>query len=194
MNNIFTLDKLDDFTEKLNIDELYESKRQHDLNQLNLYNKLLNRIHIKIKMTSRQKINNQFCVFPVPEVMLGVPKYDQGACIAYLIDKLKENGFNVRYVHPNTIWIAWNHWVPSYVRAEVKKKTGIIIDEYGNRVEDKEDKLLKNEVSFNTGSSANVKVAKIENKNYKSTTEYKPSGNLVYDEELLGSFRNISKK
>jgi len=194
MNNIFTLDKLDDFTEKLNIDELYESKRQHDLNQLNLYNKLLNRIHIKIKMTSRQKINNQFCVFPVPEVMLGVPKYDQGACIAYLIDKLKENGFNVRYVHPNTIWIAWNHWVPSYVRAEVKKKTGIIIDEYGNKVEDKEDKLLKNEVSFNTGPSENVKVAKIENKNYKSTTEYKPSGNLVYDEELLGSFRNISKK
>ena len=194
MNNIFTLDKLDDFTEKLNIDELYESKRQHDLNQLNLYNKLLNRIHVKIKMTSRQKINNQFCVFPVPEVMLGVPKYDQGACIAYLIDKLKENGFNVRYVHPNTIWIAWNHWVPSYVRAEVKKKTGIIIDEYGNKVEDKEDKLLKNEVSFNTGPSENIKIAKIENKNYKSTTEYKPSGNLVYDEELLGSFRNISKK
>jgi len=194
MNNIFTLDKLDDFTEKLNIDELYESKRQHDLNQLNLYNKLLNRIHIKIKMTSRQKINNQFCVFPVPEVMLGVPKYDQGACIAYLIDKLKENGFNVRYVHPNTIWIAWNHWVPSYVRAEVKKKTGIIIDEYGNKVEDKEDKLLKNEVSFGRGPSENVKISKVENKNYKSTTEYKPSGNLVYDEELLGSFRNISNK
>ena len=163
MNNIFTLDKLDDFTEKLNIDELYESKRQHDLNQLNLYNKLLNRIHIKIKMTSRQKINNQFCVFPVPEVMLGVPKYDQGACIAYLIDKLKENGFNVRYVHPNTIWIAWNHWVPSYVRAEVKKKTGIIIDEYGNKVEDKEDKLLKNEVSFGRGPSENVKISKVEN-------------------------------
>ena len=136
MANIFTLENLDDFSEKLNIDELYEKKRQYDLKQLELFNKLLNRIHVKIKTTSRQKLDGQFCWFLVPEVIIGVPKYDQGACIAYLMDKLKVNGFNLKYVHPNTLFISWMHWVPSYVRTELKKKTGIVINEYGQKIDE----------------------------------------------------------
>ena len=54
MSNIFTLENIEDFTEKINIDELYEKKRQQDLNKLSLFNKLLNRIHVKIKTISRQ--------------------------------------------------------------------------------------------------------------------------------------------
>ena len=96
MANIFTLENVSDFSEKINIDDLYERKRQYDLNKLELYNKILNRIHVRIKTTSRQKIDEQFCWFVVPEVIIGVPKYDQGSCIAYLIDKLRENGFNIK--------------------------------------------------------------------------------------------------
>ena len=55
MSTIFTLDTNDDFSEKLNIDDLYETKKQRDLDQLDLYNKILNRAHIRIKTTSRQK-------------------------------------------------------------------------------------------------------------------------------------------
>ena len=139
MANIFTLENVSDFSEKINIDDLYERKRQYDLNKLELYNKILNRIHVRIKTTSRQKIDEQFCWFVVPEVIIGVPKYDQGSCIAYLIDKLRENGFNIKYIHPNTLFISWLHWVPSYVRTELKKKTGIIVDEYGNKVQDEEE-------------------------------------------------------
>ena len=133
MANIFTLDNINDFSENLNIDDLYERKRQYDLNQLNLFNKILNRIHVRIKTTSRQKIDEQFCWFVVPEIMIGVPKFDQGACIAYLIDKLKTNGFNVKYYHPNTLLILWNHWVPSYVRSEIKQK---IITNYEFKITD----------------------------------------------------------
>jgi hypothetical protein len=139
MASIFTLENIEDFSEKLNIDDLYEKKRQHDLSKLSLYNKILNRIHVRIKTTSRQKTDEQFCWYVVPELIIGVPKYDQGSCIAYLIDKLKSNGFNVRYIHPNTLFISWLHWVPSYVRTELKKKTGIIINEYGQKVNDDDD-------------------------------------------------------
>jgi len=72
MSNIFTLDNTENFTEKINIDELYEKKRIYDLNKLNLFNKLLNNIHKKIKITSRQKIDNQFYWYLVPEIILGV--------------------------------------------------------------------------------------------------------------------------
>ena len=63
MANIFTLENIEDFSEKISIDELYEKKRQYDLNQMHLFNKLLNRIHVRIKTTSRQKIDEQFSWF-----------------------------------------------------------------------------------------------------------------------------------
>jgi hypothetical protein len=196
MANIFTLENLDDFSEKLNIDELYEKKRQYDLNQLALFNKILNRIHVKIKTTSRQKIDGQFCWFLVPEVILGVPKYDQGACIAYLMDKLKENGFNIRYVHPNTLFISWLHWVPSYVRTELKKKTGIVVNEYGQKIDENgnetkqiTDSSNPNEAMFNL-KNTNQSVSKKDNKNYTPIKSYKPSGNLVYNDDLLNTIED----
>ena len=45
MANIFTLENVSDFSEKINIDDLYERKRQYDLNKLELYNKILNQFN-----------------------------------------------------------------------------------------------------------------------------------------------------
>jgi hypothetical protein len=193
MANIFTLENITDFSEKLNIDDLYEKKRQYDLTQLALFNKILNRIHVRIKTVSRQSKDEQFCWFVVPEVIIGVPKYDQAACIAYLIDKLKTNGFNVRYTHPNALFISWLHWVPSYVRTELKKKTGIAINEYGQPVVDEtgedNNKLTSepkdpNDFMLNMkGNDQNQKGKP--KKEYTPIKSYKPSGNLVYDVDLL---------
>ena len=97
MNNIVLLDGEQEYSApKINLDELYEYKKQCDKNTLHSYNIVLNRIHTRIKMTSRQKKNEQFCWFLIPEVMIGVPKYDVSSCIAYVIDKLKDNGFQIK--------------------------------------------------------------------------------------------------
>ena len=207
MASIFTLENIEDFSEKLNIDELYEKKRQYDLSKLALYNKILNRIHIRIKTTSRQKMDEQFCWFVVPEMIIGVPKYDQASCIAYLMDKLKENGFNIRYIHPNTLFISWLHWVPSYVRTELKKKTGIVIDEYGQKVDDSDNganangnsnSRLKiqdknpNDLMFNIKNpqdSQNQDNLK-QKKSYTPIASYKPTGNFVYNDDLLNKIED----
>ena len=131
MTNIFTIENFNDFSEKLNIDELYEKKQKKDLEKLNLYNKILNRIHVKIKLISKQRNNEQFCGYLVPEMIIGCPTYEQANCIAYLIDKLQTNGFIVRYTHPNLLFISWSHWVPLYIRNEIKKKNGIYKNGYG---------------------------------------------------------------
>jgi len=199
MANIFTLENIDDFSEKLNIDDLYEKKRQYDLNKLALFNKILNRIHVRIKTTSRQKTDEQFCWFVVPEVIIGVPKYDQALCIAYLIDKLKVNQFNVRYIHPNTLFISWIHWVPSYVRGELKKKTGIIINEFGLRVDETDNNTNKlildpvnpNDFMLNIKNQDNLnEKGKPPKKDYTPIASYKPSGNLVYGDDLLNKIDN----
>jgi hypothetical protein len=193
MSNIFTLENIEDFSEKINIDELYEKKRQQDLNKLGLFNKILNRVHVKIKTVSRQKIDEQFCWFLVPETILGVPKYDQGACIAYLMDKLKISGFNVRYIHPNLLFISWLHWVPSYVRTEIKKKTGIKINEFGQQIQDDEEETDEQKLVTNDNTDMNmndVQKGKYKQKEYTPIKSYKPSGNLVYDDDILNKIEN----
>ena len=188
MSNIFTLENVADFSEKINIDALFDKKQKHDLGKLELYNKLLNRIHVRIKTTSRQKIDEQFCWFIVPELIIGVPKYDQPACIAYLIGKLRENQFNVRYIHPNTLFILWNHWVPSYVRTELKNKTGIIVDEFGNKKVDEDEAKPIN--IFNGISNIPTVAANKSGKIFTPINSYKPQGNLIYNTDLLNKLDN----
>ena len=106
----------------LNIDELYIKKQERDLNTLNSYNKILTRIHNRIKYTSKNYIDEFHCWYIMPEMLIGIPNYDFRECTAYTIEKLRNNGFIVRYTHPNLLFISWNHWIPGYVRNEIKKK------------------------------------------------------------------------
>lgn len=188
----------EDSSLKLNIDELYSKKQQQDLNVLKNYNNILLRIHNKIKYNSKNIINENCCWYLMPEMILGVPKYDHRDCTAYVIEKLRTNGFIVRYTHPNLLFISWKHWIPSYVRNEIKKKTGNSIDENGNIINEEnntnnsstntntsaigsvnsEHLLFSNNKNIKTGSSSQAK-------NYKDIKTYKPSGNLIYNSSLL---------
>ena len=193
MNNIVLISDNDTInTPKINLDELYDYKKQCDQNTLRSYNIVLQRIHKRIKTTSRQKNNEQFCWFVVPEVMIGVPKYDVGACIAYIIDQLKENGFAIKYTHPNLIFISWKNWVPDYVRNEIKKKTGNKIDGNGNIVDN--GSLDNNSITIQDNNNLHVKgilkpnsinVKKKEEKQYTSIDSYQPSGNTVYSNQFI---------
>ena len=166
---------------------MYEKKRQNDVNKLELFRKILNRIHVRIKTTAAQA-KEKYCWFVVPEVIIGVPRYDQASCIAYIMDTLKNNGFLVRYFHPNTILISWSHWVPSYVRTEIKKKTGINLNEYGEQVIDEENNDVNEHPDMNLGNHKNENANTNANTNAKTYTpinSYKPSGKLLYSQDLL---------
>jgi Family of unknown function (DUF5759) len=185
MANIFTLENFDEFSEKINLDELYEKKRKLDLNKLELFKKILNRIHVRIRTISRQSVHEKHCWFVIPEMIIGIPKYDQAGCIAYIMNSLQENKFMVRYFHPNTLFISWNHWVPTYVRNEIKKKTGIMVNEIGEtleKVEEKEEED-KNDVYSKSTISNN-------GKKYTPIQSYKPLGKLVYSEDLLNTIED----
>jgi hypothetical protein len=204
--------------EKINLDELYQKKQEQDKNKLFTYNKILTRIHEKIKLTSRQKCNQQFCWFVVPEIILGVANYDHAGCIAYLVDKLQENNFLVRYTHPNLLLISWLHYVPNYVRTEYKKKTGTAIDEFGHPIlYDSEGKVIKysggggggarspedaNTLLYNQrndpsgaghagpGGGGGGGADGADKKEYKPTDTYRPTGNLVYNQEYFQKLEN----
>ena len=84
--NIFTLSDEKDLSDKLNMDDLFEKKREISENKLQLYNKILNRIHDKIKLTSRQNQGKeQFCWYIIPEMMIGISRYNVAECTDYIL-------------------------------------------------------------------------------------------------------------
>lgn len=184
---LYTTD--DDTLGRIDIDELYEKKQKRDLKQISIFNKILNRIHQRIKLTGRQKTTDKHIWFVVPEYIFGEPVYDKADCIAYIVAKLEANDFHIRYLHPNTLFVSWENWVPSYVRAEFKKKTGNSVDERGNITEkftgDGNDP--NNDIFNKSGPQLQGKPQK----EYTPIDNYKPTGNLVYNPEM---FTKIEKR
>lgn len=184
---------------KINMDQLFEKKQQQDLSTLNTYNKILKRVHNKILFTSKSLANNECCWYILPEVMVGIPKYNHKDCTVYVIHKLRENGFVVQYIHPNLLFISWKSWIPTYVRNEIKKKTGQSIDEYGNlhsedefnnqssssnntlNIEQSFDNLMLNTPHINSSNNSRDK----NKNNYKDIKSYNPTGSLIYNNNLL---------
>ena len=171
--------ELENFKEKINLDDLYKRKQLIEENKIKVYQTILNRIHKKIKIVSRQRYDEQFTFYIIPEFLVGIQRYDVAACTSYIIQKLRENGFFVKYTHPNLIFISWKKWIPYYKRLEYKKRTGIKIDGFGYVI--KEEKKEKKPA---------VVVLKKDDTNYKKINTYKSTGSLIYDKNLLNKIEN----
>jgi hypothetical protein len=185
------------FNEKLNMDELYKQKQQSEEHKIKIYQKILARVHKKIKATSRMRNSDRFTFFVLPEFILGIPRYNMVECTSYVIEKLIDNGFMIKYTHPNLLFISWQHYVPHYQRAQVKKKTGVSIDAYGrvvNKKNKKEDDGNINTLLLKNGSKTEKKgiLKKGGDKNYKDISSYKPTGNLIYNTKLLQKIEDVT--
>jgi len=162
--------------EKLNLDDLYTRSREMELNRSRIYNKILQRAHRKIKVTSRQRHNERYCFFLVPEFLVGVPTYDITTCITHIMEELSTNCFLVRYTHPNLLFISWKHYIPAYSRLEIKKRYGVKINGFGEVLKDKKQEETKKPGAKTTSTA---------NKIFKAVSTYKPTGKLIYGDDLL---------
>jgi len=177
--------------QNINLDELYHRKRELEMNKIKSYNKILNRIHNKIKMISRQACETKL-FYLVPEFDFAVPAYNVSTCISYVIQKLQENGFNVKYTHPNLLFISWGHYIPAYKRDEIKKQTGVNIDGFGNVIPKKSTDPFSNnktQLTDNVSSShtTNEPINKSK-RDYNDIKNYKPIG--IYNSDLINKIRD----
>lgn len=95
------------------------------------------------------------------------------------------------------MFISWNHWIPGYVRNELKKKTGLNIDGYGNKIiktEKTEKTDNPNDILFGKNNNIKLDVESLDKKeeDYKNIDSYKPSGS-IYDSKLFKKLANKLK-
>ena len=185
------------FNEKLNLDDLFKQKKITQDHKIKIYERVLARVHSKIKATSRMRNSDKFTFFLLPEFILGVPRYDMAECTSYVMKKLIDNGFMLKYTHPNLLFISWQHYIPNYQRAQIKKKTGVSVDGYGNVITKKNKKKDDDNINsllLKNGSKEEKKgiLKKGTDKNYKSISSYKPTGNLIYNTKLIQKIEDVT--
>jgi hypothetical protein len=175
------------FSDNIDIDDLYTRRREIQHNRVKTYQKILNRVHNKIKISSRQRDNMLFTTFIIPEFIIGIPSYDIAACTAYIIDKLKTNGFIIKYTYPNMLFISWAHHLDKVERNNIKKQYGINVDSRGEQLTDKGKTEFNDNPSSINSLISNKNLLIKNKKDYKNISDYKPIG--IYNRELLDKIK-----
>tara|TARA_Y100000768_G_C23909327_1_gene649124 strand:- start:477 stop:1010 length:534 start_codon:yes stop_codon:yes gene_type:complete len=177
MSTIFDLRDEEGDNTQISLDELYDKQEKAAIRKLQLYNKVLAKVHNKIKLISRQQNKEYWCWFAVPQFILGSPEYEFNVCLDYLVEKLSDNGLKVKVVNPNILLISWKDWIPQYARDVIKEKLGKKIDGNGIVIED--PKSEKEET--------------VDNNKYKTIVDTTPIKNNIYDDFFKNKINKIHK-
>jgi hypothetical protein len=175
---------------KINIDELYERDRAQAIHMVDSFNKILARVHARIRTVSNQHTDT-CCWCTIPNIIMGNRRYNINDCTKYVIDALRTNGFQVQAYPPNLLLVNWGHWVPSYVRTEVKRRTGVVLDEYGKVLS-----APKLEGQDAMDAAAANAAPRLPETVFRSISTYKPTGRLggggadVTDGQNHSSYQN----
>jgi len=183
----FLYAKDEDRVEKINLNDLYEKEHKRNLRLLSCFNKILNRIHKRIQIIAKNRNSERHVFFNVPEMVISEPNYDKSHCIAFLKFELESNDFHFNYIPPNTVYVSWHHWIPDYMRDQVKKRTGILIDNLGNVVKT----AAEEKAEAAAARAAEEEAATATAAKYRPTANYRPTGKFVYNSEL---FNKIEEK
>jgi hypothetical protein len=90
----------------LDLNELQAPLKEKEKIKNDIYDKILVRVHNRIKLVSRHA--ETFSYFVIPKFVLGIPMYNFDQCKHYIINSLTENGLAVNYIDPNLLYISWD--------------------------------------------------------------------------------------
>ena len=90
----------------IDINDLNKQIDKKDKLKEDVYELILEKCHSRIKMSAASN-NLGYCFYIIPKYIYGVPLYDFYACLKYLVVSLDKNGFDLKYTHPNLLFISW---------------------------------------------------------------------------------------
>ena len=91
----------------LNIYSLPKKKSLKEETRLKIYEKVLKQCHHRIKTASNN--SEEYTFYTIPNLIVGMPKFDTLSCSDYIMTKLSANGFKVLNLSTNFIFITWTH-------------------------------------------------------------------------------------
>jgi len=89
-----------------NVNDIKKFIHEREKGRLKVFEDVLESCYHRIQ--SAVVRDEPFAVFVVPDFLIGKPKYNFANCMEYVIFRLKQNGFNLKYYYPNALQISWD--------------------------------------------------------------------------------------
>jgi hypothetical protein len=90
----------------ISINHLHKEILERQSKRNTIYEEVFLKIIAKIKYTNSRSSECQ-CLYAVPAFMYGTPLYDLKNCLLYVVNRLREHFFYVKYAPPNILYISW---------------------------------------------------------------------------------------
>jgi len=88
-----------------NVNEIKKFIHEREKGRLLIYEEILEKCYHRIQSSVVR--DDPFSLYVVPDFIIGKPTYNFANCIQYIIFRLKNNGFQVKYIYPNALQIEW---------------------------------------------------------------------------------------
>lgn len=89
----------------MNVKDIVKLQEDRQKKKLTIFDNVLKKVNERIKHSVYQ--NENFCLYIIPEFMLGNPTYNIQHCTKYIMYHLQKNGFIVYFYQPNILSISW---------------------------------------------------------------------------------------
>jgi hypothetical protein len=158
----------------ISINDIQQKQNAKDKYRMQVHKRLLEKCYYKIKTASESE--ESYCLYRVPEFIIGEPIYNLPECILFIITNLKNSGFLIKYYKPNLIYITW----------KIKRRYNIVVTNKN---------LLTNSSIYDIGKKSNKigikdsditicdikkKNRYVENNKFKLVNNYIPKKNFLY--------------
>lgn len=145
--------KIDKYMDIYRLIQKQEKKKSY---KEELFKKILTQVHRRIEFSSNSGDN--FSIFTIPMYVMGYPLFNRNECATYLINELRENGFEVQSYSDQYLYISWNHIYQKYLQE--KEIAGENVVENPREIIERniESKVKRsNELIFNNNSFSLLK-------------------------------------
>lgn len=183
----------------LNINKLRSEVEDREKKKIKIFENILEMCYQKI-LNANKQYNDYSCTFVVPNFVFGLPLYDIGDCIKFIMDKLVEKGFEIYFALPSTIHISWKP--EGYMKKMNTNYNTNNTIEYYNTLKSNNQLMIKYDGSNNLNNNTKNKKYTTENTNnmnstknnndikYRPINEYKTSMDTIYNLDDLDIFQN----
>jgi hypothetical protein len=89
----------------LNVRELNQAAQKKQLKRKQSFERVLQLCYSRIRGFADKE--HEFCLYEVPEFVIGHPVYNIQECVTFVIDALSRNGFVIEYYFPRVLYISW---------------------------------------------------------------------------------------
>ena len=161
----------------MNATDIQKFLHEREKNRLQVYENILQKCNIKIQNAVLR--DEEFTVITIPDFIIGFPTYNFQNCIKYVIFKLKQNNFKVKYYYPNALQIFWGKKdFNSLLNIEdIPQTKRLTIQSSNKKINNPRD---LNEISYKNNISLNFakKSTKKKKDTFKDISEFVPRTNI----------------